>query len=540
MLSARLTNARFLTMDPDHPVAHDLGIWRGRIAGLDEAVTSLPAREVIDLQGATVLPGFVDAHVHLAWTGLKEDTPSIAGLTRIDDVLAVVEQAAGRQGPPGSWVNVVGYDQRALGRHLTAAELDEAGHGRKVYLQHDSGHGCVVNSAVLSLLPAGTPHENGFLAEGAMGAVRALRPPYSQKELARAIGRAARTCLAEGVTACAEAGIGGTLFGHSPVELGAYQLAREDGLLPLRVQLMVSADRLRRVAAHEADGIPRAFGLGLRTGFGDDRLSVGALKVYTDGGMMARTAALGSPYEGLDHAGQLQDDPDVLAETIVDGHLAGWQLAVHAIGDRAADLALDALERAQRLRPRPGARHRIEHAGLIRPDQLPRFARLGVSAVVQPNFLRCFGDDYAAVMGEERAPWLYRGRAFLDHGIPLVGSSDRPVADGSPLRAVQFMVERASGSGRAIGPDEGITVDEALRAYTVAGAFACHWEDGLGSLTPGKLADLVVLGDDPRRVDTSRIGDIEVVATYVDGRDTGFVAHGPMQHEATDNARAKR
>ncbi|GAB2728231.1 amidohydrolase [Streptomyces bullii] len=517
MLCTRLTNARFLTMDPGHPVAHDLGIWQGRIVGLDEAVTGLPAREVIDLQGATVLPGFIDAHVHLAWTGFKQNTPSIAGRTRIDDVLAVIAQAV-RDREPGAWVSIAGYDQRALGRHLTAAELDRVSDGRKVYVLHDSGHGCVVNTAVLNLLPADVPHDDGFLAEGAMGAARALRLPYSQEELAQAIGRAARTCLAEGVTACAEAGIGGTLFGHSPVELGAYQLARDKGLLPLRVQLMVSADRLSPVAAHDADGIPRALDLGLRTGFGDDWLSVGALKIYTDGGMMARTAALSSPYEGLDHAGQLQDDPRALTDVIVDGHLAGWQLAVHAIGDRAADVALDGLERAQRLRPRPGARHRIEHAGLIRPDQLARFARLGVSAVVQPNFLRYFGDDYAAIMGETRAPWMYRGKGFLDHGITLVGSSDRPVTDGSPLRAVQFMVERASASGQVIGPDEGITVDEALRAYTVAGAFACHWEDSAGSLTPGKRADLVVLGDDPRRVDTSRIGDIEVVATYVDGR----------------------
>ncbi|MDK1342549.1 amidohydrolase [Streptomyces sp. 378] len=517
MLCTRLTNARFLTMEPDHPVAHDLGIWQGRIVGLDDAVTSLPARETVDLQGATVLPGFIDAHVHLAWTGFKQNTPSIAGRTRIDDVLSVVAEAVARTRAPGDWVSIAGYDQRALGRHLTAADLDRVSDGRKLYLLHDSGHGCVVNTAVLDLLPDGIPHENGFLAEQAMGAARALRLPYSQEDLAEAIGRAARTCLAEGVTACAEAGIGGALFGHSPVELGAYQLARDKGLLPLRVQLMVSADRLRPVDTHESDGFPSALDLGLRTGFGDDRLSVGALKIYTDGGMMARTAALTRPYEGLDHAGQLQDDPDVLTDVIVDGHLAGWQLAVHAIGDRAADIALDAIERAQRLRPRPEARHRIEHAGLIRPDQLPRFARLGVTAVVQPTFLRCFGDDYASIMGEERAPWMYRGKAFLDHGIPLVGSSDRPVADGSPLRAVQFMVERVSASGLLIGPDEAVTVDQALHAYTVAGARACHWEDRLGSLTPGKRADLVVLGDDPRRVDPSRIGDIEVARTYVDG-----------------------
>ncbi|MGI5199894.1 amidohydrolase [Streptomyces sp. CA-288835] len=519
MLSTRLTNAHVLTMDPDHPVAHDVGIWEGRIVGLDEAVTGLPARRVVDLQGATVLPGFIDSHVHLAWTGFKANTPSVAPCTSAEDVLGVVAATVAGT-PPGGWAQLVGYDQRALGRHLTAAELDKVSEGRKIYLLHDSGHGCVVNTAVLDLLPAEVPHEDGFLAEQAMGAARALRLPYSQEELAAAIGRAARVCLAEGVTACAEAGIGGALFGHSPVELGAYQLARDQGKLPLRVQLMVAADRLKAVAAHEDDGIPRALDLGLRTGFGDEWLSVGALKIYTDGGMMARTAALSSPYEGLDHAGQLQDDPEALADTIVAGHLGGWQLAIHAIGDRAADVALDALERAHHRRPRPGARHRIEHAGLIRPDQLTRMARLGVSAVVQPNFLRYFGDDYASIMGEERAPWMYRGSGFLEHGITLVGSSDRPVADGSPLRAVQFMVERASESGQVIGPDESVTVDEALRAYTVGGAYACHWDSVAGTLTPGKRADLVVLGDDPRRVDPSRIGDIEVVTTYVDGRKT--------------------
>ncbi|WP_267241937.1 amidohydrolase [Streptomyces sp. PR69] len=519
MLCTRLTNAHFITMDPDHPVARDVGIWRGRIVGLDEAATSLPAREVVDLQGATVLPGFIDSHVHLAWTGLKASTPSVAPCERVDDVLAVVARAVDGTRGDGVWVDIAGYDQRALGRHLTAAELDRVSRGRKVFLMHDSGHACVVNSAVLEMLPGDVPHQDGFLAESAMTAARRLRLPYSQTEIADAVERAGRGCLAEGVTACTEAGIGGGLLGHSPVELGAYQLLRDQGRLPLRVQLMAAADTLRPLDAHREDGMPRALDLGLRTGFGDDWLSLGALKVYTDGGMMARTAALTAPYEGMTHTGQLQDDPAHLAELIVDGHLAGWQLAVHAIGDRAADLALDALERAQRLRPRPEARHRVEHAGLIRPDQLPRFARLGVSAVVQPNFLRYFGDDYATIMGEERAPWMYRGRSFRDHGITLVGSSDRPVADGSPLRAVQFMVERASVSGRRIGPDEAITVEEALRAYTVAGAYASRQDGSAGTLTPGKRADLVVLGDDPRRVGPAAIGDIEVVATFVDGRE---------------------
>ncbi|MFE7384310.1 amidohydrolase [Streptomyces zhihengii] len=516
MLDTRLTNARFLTMDPARPTARDLGVWRGRIVGLDEEATSLPAREVIDLQGATVLPGFIDSHVHMAWTGLKAATPSVAPCERAEDVLAVVARAAAGL-PPHAWVDVAGYDQRALGRHLTAAELDAAAGGRKVFLMHDSGHGCVVSTAVLDLLPAGAAASDGFLAESAMTAARRLRLPYAQDELADAVERAARTCLAEGVTAVAEAGIGGGLLGHSPVELGAYQLLRDRGRLPLRVQLMAAGDTLLPVTAHEADGMTHALGLGLRTGFGDDWLSVGALKIYTDGGMMARTAALTEPYSGTGLTGEFQDDPERIAATVLAGHLAGWQLAVHAIGDRAVDLALDALERAQRVLPRPGARHRIEHAGLVRPDQLPRFAALGVTAVVQPAFLYSFGDDYSAVMGAKRAPWMYRGRAFLDHGIPLVSSSDRPVTDGAPLRAVQFMVERASSSGLPVGPAEALTVEEALRACTVAGAYACHWEDSAGTLAPGKRADLVVLGDDPRRVDVSRIAAIEVVATVVDG-----------------------
>ncbi|MER6520138.1 amidohydrolase family protein [Streptomyces sp. NPDC001553] len=383
MLSTRLTNAHVVTMDPAHPVAHDIGIWRGRIVGLDEAVTGLPAREVVDLQGATVLPGFIDSHVHLAWTGLKAATPSVAPCERVEDVLAVVARAVADK-PVGAWVDIVGYDQRALGRHLTAVELDKVADGRKVFMLHDSGHGCVVNSAVLDLLPASAAAGGGFLAESAMTAARRLRLPYSQAELADAIERAGRQCLGEGITACAEAGIGGGLLGHSPVEAGAYQALRDRGRLPLRVQLMAAGDTLRPVAAHADDGFPRALDLGLRTGFGDDWLSVGALKIYTDGGMMARTAALTGPYVGTDGIGELQDSPEAITELIVDGHLAGWQLAVHAIGDRAADLALDALERAQALRPRPDARHRIEHAGLIRPDQLPRFAALGLSAVFQP------------------------------------------------------------------------------------------------------------------------------------------------------------
>ncbi|MGW5051624.1 amidohydrolase [Actinokineospora sp. NPDC004072] len=515
MLDLLITGARALTMDPAHPAARSIGVWRGRVVGVDEAVADLPAAARVDLGGAWVVPGFVDAHVHLAWAGLAAGTPSVAGCADPAELLAAVRAAAARRAA-GEWVDVVGYDQRRLGRHITAAELDAVADGRLVHLVHDSGHACVVSSSVLPLLPDGTAHLDGLLVEAGAAAVRQARQPYPRAELVDAIERAGRQCLAEGVTACAEAGIGGGLIKHSPIEGAAYQEAQRLGRLPLRVRLMVSADVLRPVGAHPSDATPRAMDLGLRSGFGGDRLGLGAVKVFTDGGMMARTAALTAPYADGSGSGELYADPAELHAVIRDAHLAGWQLAVHAIGDRAVDVALDGFEAAVST-PRPGLRHRIEHAGLVRPDQLARFARLGIAAVVQPAFLWSFGDDYARIMGPERAGWLYRGRSFLDAGVRLVGSSDRPVTTGAPLTAMRFMVDRLSSSGQPIGPEEAITPMQALRAYTVDAAWACGWEDDLGSIAPGRFADLVVLDGDPMAS-----FDISVVSTVLGGA----VVHG--------------
>ncbi|CCH28627.1 amidohydrolase [Actinosynnema sp. NPDC047251] len=522
ILDLKVVGGRFATLDPARPAATCLGVWGGRVVGLDEDVADLPARRVVDLGGAVVLPGFVDAHNHLAWAGRASRTVDISGCATVAQVLDLLRGA-----PRSAWLEVAGYDHRGLDRPLTARDLDAV--GSRVYVQDLSGHACVVSSDVLADLPplgevqrdaAGAP--TGFLAERAQSAVRAMVLPYSIADIASDVRRGAQQCLREGVVLAAEAGVGEGLIGSSPLEIAAYQ--REP--LPIRVQLMVSSGELRDVRAHAADGVRRALPLGLRTGLGDEWLSIGALKLWTDGGMIARTAALTVPYVGVAGSGQLQDDPEVMRAAILDGHAAGWQLAVHAIGDRAVDFALDALAGALARRPRPDARHRIEHCGLVRPDQLDRIAALGVIPVVQPTFLWAYGDDYSAIMGPERAPWLYRGRAFLDRGVVLAGSSDRPVADGSPLRAVQFMVERRSRTGLAVGPDEAVTVTEALRAYTHNAAYACRREDLLGSLTPGKLADFVVLDDDPRTCEVSRIGDIGVLATVIGGQfrhdPTGF------------------
>ncbi len=538
MLDLLIRNANIVTMDAARPRAERIGVWRGQIVGIDEQLTDLAAKLEVDLAGATVLPGFVDAHNHLAWTGLAARSADVSQCRSIEALLDVVASAA-QDVPAGSWLDVVGYDQRPYGRHVNYADLDRVSEGRKVYLLHTSGHACVVNSAVLELVgeaalradlagidrdPDGRP--TGVFTEDASALVSGLRNPYSLAELSEAVRVAGRICASQGVTFAAEAGLGGDLAARSPIEGLAYQRCLDDGNLAIRVQLMVTSEMLAAVASHPSDGIGRAFSLGLRTGLGNERLSVGALKIWLDGGMMARTAALTEPYTGSESTGELRPQLDQTAELVRQAHLAGWQVALHAIGDRAVDVALDMFSQAQLASPRASARHRIEHCGLVRPDQLERMARLGVTAVIQPTFLHAFGLDYASIMGEERANWMYRGRSFLDHGIRIAGSSDRPVADGAPLRAIAFMLDRRSKEGTVIGSDEAITIEEALAAYTLGSAYACGVDDRLGSIEVGKLADLVVLDGDPHTVPAADLPSLQVLTTVV----AGEVVHGHWPH----------
>lgn len=513
------------TMDPKRPTAHRLGVWGGRIVGLDHDLDDTRSRHRVSLAGRTVLPGFVDAHTHLVWQGLDLTAVDVSEAPGIEGVLAAIDVACRRAGT--AWVDVSGYDQRKLGRHLTAGDLDPVSHGRALAVKHISGHATVVNSKVLEAVasqsgpaPAGVVLDaagapTGLLSERAQDLLRECRPPHTLASIVEALRRSGERCAAQGVTFCAEAGVGGGLVHFSPHEAAAFQLLADAGELSVRVQLMVAADALR---VPEGDPNPLAsVGPGLSTGFGDDTLSLGAAKFWLDGGMSARTAALTEPYAGIGGLGDLTPDLERWRATAVAAHAGGWQLALHAIGDRAVDAALDIIEACQRARARGDARHRIEHAGLVRPDQLERMASLGAVAVIQPDFLRCFGDDYAELMGPIRRDWLYRGRSLLESGVPLAGSSDRPVTAGAPLDAVSFMVSRRSRSGSTIGPDEHLTVDDALRAYTVGAAYACRMDHLLGSITPGKLADLVILPEDPHRMTPADLGELPVQATMMGG-----------------------
>jgi hypothetical protein len=537
-----LVNANVLTMDPGRPRAASVAITGGRVLAVDPAPDSLRAREVVNLGGATVLPGFHDAHNHMAWFGLTLTEADLRPVVTpaLDDLYAAVtRQAEGTA--EGDWVTGAGYDQNKLGAHPDRDGLDRAAPGRRVWLRHTSGHMCVVSSAVLADLgladrardvpggkvvtdEAGRP--TGLLQETAQELVADLVRPYPVATLADAIDRAGTRYLSEGITSVTEAGIGGGWIGHTPVELAAYQTARDQGRLRVRVELMAVSDSLHPLAAHPDDGLELGLDLGIRTGLGDDWLRIGAMKIFTDGSLIGRTAALSDDFAGTPgDRGYLQADGDQLTATIIAAHRSGWQVAAHAIGDRAIDLALDAYAEAQRRYPWPDTRHRIEHFAIVRPDQVARAAGLGVVPVPQGHFATELGDGFLAAIGPERAPWLYRQRTLLDAGLTLTGSSDRPVAAGAPLLGVHDMVNRRTGSGAPFNAGEAITVEEALRAYTWGSAYASHAERRRGTIAPGYLADLTVLAEDPTAVSPDRIAGISVLATLVDGV-AGFDATG--------------
>ena len=538
-----LVNANVLTMDPARPRASAVIIEDGRITALDDVPAG--ASRVLDLRGATVLPGFHDAHNHMTGFGMslgEVDLRADAAGT-LDELYAAIERRA-RATAPGEWVVGSGYDQNKLGGHPHRDALDRAAPGRRVWLRHTSGHMCVVNGVVLADLgvdaaateiPGGRVatdaggRPTGLLEERAQLLVGSLVYPYPLAELADAIAQAAAVYLSEGITSCTEAGIGGGWVAHSPAELAAYQLARDQGRLGVRVELMTAGEVLHPLGAHAGDDRPVGLDLGITSGFGDDWVRLGATKIFADGSLVGRTAAMNEPYAGSDQAGYLQAEAADLQALIIAAHRSGWQVATHAIGDRAIDVVLDAYEQALTQYPRRDPRHRIEHFAVAGPRQLARAAALGVIAVPQGRFASELGDGMLAAVGPDRHGWLYRQRSLLEAGMVLPGSSDRPVVAGAPLLGIADMVNRRTSSGAPFNPDEAITAEQALRAWTWGSAYASRQEHAKGSVTPGKLADLVVLAEDPTAVGPERIAGLEVLATIVGGElRFGTLDQGPL------------
>lgn len=533
---------RITTWDPGRPQARALAVHGGRVVAFDDDAEALARDAAVteDFGTATLLPGFHDAHCHttafgVALADVDLSTPPVTTMEQL--YAAVAERAAAT--PAGEWVTGSGYDQNKLGgRHPERRRLDEAAGGRPVWLSHTSGHMCVVNTAALerigtavdapveggrvALDAGGEP--TGLLEEQAQRLVQDLVLPRSLAAIEAAIGRAHERYLAEGLTSVCDAGVAGGWIGQSPIELAAYQRARESGRLRVRTTVMLASDALVPIAGHADDRVDAALGLpgGIRTGLGDEWLRIGPVKVFSDGSLIGRTCWMDHGFaDDPANTGYPQADPERLRAVIVGAHRGGWQVATHAIGDAAVSFVLDCYEEALEGAPRPDHRHRIEHCGITTPASLRRLAHLGVVPVPQGRFVGEIGDGMARAVGADRVADTYRLRSFLQAGVLLPGSSDRPVVDGRPLLGVRDMARRVTESGAPFATGEALTVEEALRAYSLGSAAAERSEHQRGALRLGQLADVVVLADDPRRVPVDDVADVPVVATVVGG----VVAH---------------
>ena len=529
-----LTNGRVRTLDMAGTVAPAIALRDGRILAVGEAkavaaVAGEDAR-VFDLSGWTVLPGLIDAHTHLEGTALHLAYYADCHAPPHRDLAGVLGALAAHAAtlPPGEWAIGQGSfmlaEKLAEGRHPTRAEFDAAVPDRPALLRAGA-HITVANSLALRRLgidESFTPPVGGYVfrhSDGqptgvlielwpyAVGAVR--EPPFP--------ARFTPEQTEEGVAALVArlSSFGVTSLGDqfpSAAGLRAYQRLRRAGRLPLRITFTVHCPNLAAVQAF--------LRYGFESGFGDDQLRIGAVKLFVDGGI---TGAAGAFYDDYGHQpgnrGHLklaQDELNAMVRAI-DG--AGCQISAHVVGDRALDMMLDAVAA---LGNPAGRRHRLEHAGhlCMTPERIARIKELGLIPVVTMPFLSSFGDFLEAMLGE-RAGGAFALRRLLDAGLPVAGSSDSLGAQPeslNPFFGIWCAVARRTYLGRTLAPEEAVTALEALQTYTTGAAYADFAEERVGTLEPGKLADLIICGRDPLTVPTADLEAFRPVATLLGGR----------------------
>ena len=516
-------NARIHTVDRDLPEAQALAVRGDRIlmVGSDAQVLAAYAgARRINAAGRTIVPGLIDAHAHLMGQGASLMQADLVGTKSVEDILARLREFE-RRLPQGAWLTGRGWDQNDWPTRTfpTRSDLDEAFPDRPVWLERIDGHASWANTAALELAglevirnsenpPGGeivrdvSGEPTGVFIDAATSLVGRHVPDPSQGERLQALRLALEETARHGLTGVHDAGVG----------LGDIQLYRRaigEGWFTLRLYGMISGrgetfDRIcEEGPIHE------------------DRLTVRSVKFYIDGALGSRGAALIEPYsDAPETSGLLQTTPEAFTEDVKSAFACGFQVNTHAIGDLGNRVALDAYEEAFGAVGRSVGRHRIEHAQIVHPDDIPRFAELGVIAAMQPT--HATSDMYWAEdrVGPDRIEGAYAWRSFAESGVALAFGSDFPVEKVNPLLGFYAAVTRQDADGYPEGgwePAQRLTREEALHGFTLGAAYAAFQEDEIGSLEPGKLADFVVLSRDIMSIPAAEILETEVVATYFDG-----------------------
>ena len=522
-----LKNANLMTMDTSNPRAQAVAMTLGKFSGVgsNEDVEGLvgPDTKVIDVGGNTVLPGFIDGHIHVLSSGVKHVNMADCDVPTLTQVQSSLKERADST-PAGMWVQGFKFDDTKTdrtasneGRHLYKEDLDAITTNHPMMVAHRAGHVFYLNSAGLEAggyndesedPPGGrlgrdpnTGKLNGIVYERAIDHIRFGLIPVDTDEVRReGLRTICRMLNRVGLTSVHDARV-------TAEEFQTYQDGKADDDLTLRIYALMWYPQF-----------PALRDAGIKTGLGDDMLRVGGIKMVADGAIATRTAYLSEPYEGsmCDH-GILAMEAAEIEQQVMDMHKAGFQVCIHANGDATIDMVLTAYERAQKAHPRSDTRHRIEHCTLVNPELLARMKAMGVIATPFCTYVYHHGEKMR-YYGEQRLEWMFAQRSFIDAGVVSTGATDYPPRPFEPLLGVHRCVTRTDSTGKEWGINQKISIEEALRLYTLNGAYASFEEKIKGSVEVGKLADLVVLGSDPTKIDPLGIKDIEIMRTIVGGK----------------------
>lgn len=521
---------KIYTLDDSRPEAGGLAIRDGRISYVGDAGVARryvgSNAEAIALGDRVALPGFIESHSHPAFYGQSLEQVDCRDCRSIDEVTEAL-RARAVETPAGEWVMGHTYDDTLLEeqRHPTRQDLDRVSDKHPISLRHISGHSMVVNTEALRLagIDRKTPdpeggrigqdasgEPDGIMWEWAQSLIMSHFPEVSVEDIRRYLQNSAREYLSAGVTSVVDAALG-FVFGMREAE--AFASLAGDGSLPLRLGTAILYPTWKELR--------EGAGPGLRWEGDPDRVRPVAVKFFQDGSIQLRTAALREPYQGdtkpADH--HLIWPQEELDRMVADAHSASWQVWIHGNGDAAIQSILDAYGRVLKNDPRSDHRHRIEHCQTVGEDQLDRMKDLGVAASFFAAHVWHWGDRHRDIfLGPERAARIDPLASAARRGIRFGLHNDSPVTPISPLLSIGTAVSRLTSGGEVLGSEQAITVDQAIRSMTLDSAYLAHEENRKGTLTEGKLGDVVVLEADPYRVAPEEIKAIPVAATIVGGR----------------------
>jgi len=519
------------TMDPANPVAEAIAVKNGRIVAVGKrgeiAAMKGTGTQVIDANGATILPGFIDPHVHIVMAAALSSFVNVRALLcpTIDDVFAKL-RAAVAKAAPGEWVSAKGFDPSLTtgNANITRKELDAIAPDNPIFMLNASGHLAYVNSKAIEIAgvtettpdpPAGGRYfkdANGRLTGQLAGGTSyapfiAKMPRPDAAALVAAAAKELAMAASKGCTMLVDAGLGS--FAGTD-ELPILKSIVAGGNASVRLAAMMTSRLMDKWLA-----MPD-----IKPGAGDDRFRLLGFKFWSDGSNQGNTGYLRERYLNVDGRGVLSFPPEELAEGMKRAHDAGWQVAVHANGDAAIDVTLDAYEKALKANPRKDHRHRIEHCSIAWDEHYAKMADLGLTPSFLIGHVHYWGKAFRdRIIGPERAARLGAGQSALKHGVRFSLHSDYDVTEIGPLRCIENAVTRIMrDGGEVLGPEQRIPVDQAIRAMTIDAAYQARIDHAVGTLEVGKYADLVVLEEDPMKVDPTRLSQIKVRETWVDGQ----------------------